>query len=192
MERIARDSRYFTHLKDCGSRCEVIIGDARLSLQNRSDQYDVLVLDAFSSDSIPIHLLTAEAIRLFFDRLEEDGILALHISNRYLKLEPVVARLGEEALGQKLFVRVFNDYAPDPVDDEHNLVPFSAVGKSSSTWVVLARSQSALGREIRENEEWKSMAVDPNVPLWTDAFSNIRSVLNWDWKWWSRRRGGND
>ena len=90
VERIARDSRYFTHLKDCGSRCEVIIGDARLSLQNRSDQYDVLVLDAFSSDSLPVHLLTREAVELYLSRLTENGVLAINISNNHLALRPVV------------------------------------------------------------------------------------------------------
>ena len=132
VERIARDARYFTHLAGCGSRCEVVIGDARLSLQQRSDMHDVIVLDAFSSDSIPIHLLTREAVELYLSRLTMDGILAIHISNNHLNLRPVVAGVMRD-LGLAGRVRLQN--STQNID----------AGRFASHWAVLARSETALG-----------------------------------------------
>jgi spermidine synthase len=96
VEQIARNPRYFTYLQNSRGRVNIVLGDARVSLQHAADQaYDLIVLDAFSSDAIPMHLLTREAIHLYFSRLRSEGVVAVHISDRYLKLEPVLAALAE-------------------------------------------------------------------------------------------------
>ena len=96
VERIASDPRYFTHLQNSRGRLNVVFGDGRLTLQRANPSaYDLIVLDAFSSDAIPVHLLTREAIDLYLSRLRPDGIVAVHISNRYLNLEPVLAALAQ-------------------------------------------------------------------------------------------------
>ena len=88
--------KQFTYLSDCPAKVDVVLGDARLSLDREpSQQFDVLAVDAFSSDSIPVHLLTLEAFRLYFRHLRPDGVLAVHVSNTHLKLEPVVGRLAQ-------------------------------------------------------------------------------------------------
>ena len=115
-----------------GAKVTIRMGDARLKLKEDEDRkYALLLVDAFSSDSIPVHLLTVEAVQLYFDRLTEDGLLAIHISNRWVRLEPVVS-----AIAHKLGVpaRVWSD------DGE------SAWGKTASSWIVLARKQEYLGK----------------------------------------------
>src|SRR5690606_10698778 len=93
-----RDSRLFTYLESCTPDAPVVLGDARLALgRDSAARYDVLVLDAFSSDAIPVHLLTREALRHYLSRLTPDGVLAIHISNRYLNLRPAVAALVADA-----------------------------------------------------------------------------------------------
>ena len=97
MERIARDPRNFTYLQNGRGRLNVVLGDGRLTLQRATPgSYDLIVLDAFSSDAIPVHLLTREAVELYMSRLRTDGVVAVHISNRYLKLEPVLAALAQQ------------------------------------------------------------------------------------------------
>src|SRR5262249_34841765 len=95
--RIARDTRYFHYLEECGAETKIVLGDARLSLKaGPSHRYDVLILDAFSSDAIPMHLLTREAIELYLDQLAPSGVMLLHISNRNLQLTPMLASLAGE------------------------------------------------------------------------------------------------
>jgi hypothetical protein len=97
VERIARDPRYFTYLRDCPPKINVILGDARLAIREASDRYySLIVLDAFSSDAIPIHLLTREAIKLYLSKLADGGILAFHISNLYLDLRPPLGGLARD------------------------------------------------------------------------------------------------
>jgi hypothetical protein len=163
VERIARDRRYFTYLDRCAGRCQVVIGDARLSLADvRPTYYDLLVLDAFSSDSIPIHLLTAEALDLYLSKLATDGAILFHISNRHLRLSPVVANL---AAARHLSAYGQVDTAAQRTD-----------GRNPSEWVVLARNEKALG-SLTGDARWTRLAAVPSVPTWTDDFSNIVSVL---------------
>jgi hypothetical protein len=164
VERIARDSRYFTHLAACGARCQVIIGDARQSLQQQAAMHDVIVLDAFSSDSIPIHLLTREAVELYLSRLNENGVLAIHISNNHLALRPVVAAVMHD-LGLTGRAQIQNS----PSSLEH--------GKYGSHWTVLVRSDQALGG-IAGDKRWEALKPGPSR-TWTDDFSNIWSVIRW-------------
>lgn len=164
IERIARTREYFSFMDACGDRCRVVIGDARVSLGRVPEQaYDVLVLDAFSSDSIPIHLMTREAFSLYLSRLAPDGVLAMHISNRHLRLAPVVARL---AASQQLVA----------LQQIESIGPGWPEGKNPSHWIVMARSQAALG-VLTTDKRWSSLLPAASTPLWTDDFSNILSVL---------------
>src|SRR5262249_30391176 len=97
VERLARDSRDFGFFHACGGRWEVVIGDARLSLGRTDARYDFIVLDAFSSDSIPMHLVTREALAMYLQHLKPDGVILFHISNRYLTLDRVLARMAADA-----------------------------------------------------------------------------------------------
>jgi hypothetical protein len=158
--RIASDPLYFTFLSDCtkGSY-RVILGDARLRLREApAGKYGLLIMDAFSSDSVPAHLLTTEAMDLYLGKLSEDGMLVFHISNRYLNLEPLLSGLSHRA-GLSAFIRR---------DAEKNLI-----GKYPSVWVAMARNDSALGT-IASDSRWKRVQGDI---VWTDDFSNILSLL---------------
>lgn len=164
IERIARDAKLFTYLRDCPARLAITIGDARVSLvKTPARHFDLLVLDAFSSDAIPVHLLTLEALQLYFDKLADDGIVAIHISNRYLELEPVLGRLASE-LKLSALVRSDDERSEAEVDQ----------GKFSSTWVIMSRGQKSL--EIFANDSrWEQLEAGRD--LWTDSYSNILRVL---------------
>jgi hypothetical protein len=167
--KIARDPELFTYLSDCRAEVEVVVGDARLSLADRgapswSRRFDVLLVDAFSSDAIPIHLLTHEALALYVRRLADHGVLGVHISNRHLDLERVLGNLAADA---GLVARVCEDR-----DDRKD-------GKYASTWVALARRGEDLGR-LTDDDRWKPLATRPGSRLWTDNYSNVVDVLNWD------------
>jgi len=164
IERIARTSAYFSFMDACGDRCRAVIGDARISLGRVPEHaYDMLVVDAFSSDSIPMHLMTREAFALYRSRLAPGGVLVMHISNRHLKLAPVVARL---AASQEL-VALQQLEQPRPGWPE---------AKNPSHWVVMAASRADLGALI-DDPRWSALVPSASVPLWTDDFSNILSVL---------------
>jgi SAM-dependent methyltransferase len=156
---IARTQFYF--LPECKAKLDVAMGDARLSMERESPQnLDVLAVDAFSSDSIPVHLLTKEAMQLYFRHLKPDGILAVHISNRYLNLQPVLA--GEtQALGK--VARVI-----DTEDDEDTDV-FGA------TWVLI--TSPATGFQGEELTNTAPLAPKTSVRLWTDDYSNLFKIL---------------
>lgn len=159
--RIAQDRRYFTFLSECAAApYRVILGDARLRLREApQDQYSLIILDAFSSDSVPAHLVTRQAIELYLSKLAADGLVAFHISNRYLNLEPLLSGLSQEK-ALSAFIR------KDPKFD-------AADGKYPSTWVVMARSDSSLGN-IAKDTRWQRLVG--NI-VWTDDFSNILSLL---------------
>jgi spermidine synthase len=110
VEKIARDERLFTYLRDCPPKITVVIGDARLSLAKTGDNHhDLLILDAFSSDVIPTHLLTREALELYLKKTAADGVLLAHISNRYMDLAPGLARLASR---WAILARRERDFAP--------------------------------------------------------------------------------
>jgi hypothetical protein len=168
--RLSRGSpSYFSYVRDCLGRVEVVAGDARLAMEHElvlgsPQEYDLLAIDAFSSDSIPVHLLTREALEVYLSHLRKpDGILALHITNRYLDLKPVVWELADHLGLQSAFV--------------HS----EAIGDlaSESQWMLLAWNRAILGRpEIvkastpRENNLRR-------LRLWTDDYSNLLQVLRW-------------
>jgi hypothetical protein len=165
VERIARTAAFFTHLQACGDGCRVVLGDARLSLARAPEhEYGLIVLDAFSSDAIPVHLLTSEALTLYLSRLARGGALAFHISNRHMALGPVLARV---ALGHGLAVRMERHAVDQAVTPE----------RFSSEWMVMARHEGDLGSLIAD-ARWTPPSISPSTPLWTDDFSNILSVLS--------------
>jgi len=164
---------YFTYIalaRQQGAELDFIMGDARLKLEEvnakgTEEKYSILLVDAFSSDAIPVHLLTREAVKAYFDRVQEDGLVALHISNRHLDLEPVVAAIAKL---DGYVARVMNDSEND------DLYP----GKTASSWVVLARNEKALGTLITQPDTpWKPLESRSYVTAWTDDFSNLLSIL---------------
>ena len=164
VERIARDTKYFTFLQHCGDTCRVVLGDARLSLAHNPDgQYDLLTLDAFSSDAIPVHLLTSEALSIYLTRLGPHGKMLFHISNAHLELAPIVARLAEE----------HSLVAMAQVDQRQ---PDWPVSRAPSSWVAMARQKEDLG-SLMTDARWTPLRSSAGTPLWTDDFSNILSVV---------------
>ncbi len=162
--RIAQNPDYFTYWQDCKPKPRLILGDARLKLEDAKDgEYDVIVVDAFSSDAIPIHLITREAVELYFRKLTEHGVLAVHISNRYLDLKPVLGNIAEN-LG--LYGMVEYDSSE------------AAPGKSSSEWAVLVRQRDDLGW-MASDDRWRVLEPKPPVGVWTDDFSNLVRVFSW-------------
>jgi len=151
----------FSFLPDCRAKVDVAMGDARLSLERESpENFDVLAVDAFSSDSIPVHLLTLEAMLLYFSHLRPDGVLAVHISNRYLDLEPVLA--GETRATGKL-ARVVD------TDDDDTQDVFGA------TWVLITSPANGFhGEELTNSTAIESKRT---VRLWTDDYSNLFRIL---------------
>src|SRR4029450_10882306 len=129
IERIAFNPKYFTYLRDCPPAKRIVLGDARLSLMQAPDSsFDFIVLDAFGSDAIPVHLMTREALQLYLRKLAPGGSIAFHISNRYLNLEPVLAEIARDAHVAGL---IGNQKA---VTKEQ-----TSSFKMTSRWVVLSR-----------------------------------------------------
>jgi SAM-dependent methyltransferase len=208
--RIATDPQYFSFVSDCkkrGANVDIVLGDARLRLKDApAHEYGAIVVDAFSSDSIPIHLLTREALQLYFDKLTEDGILLMHISNRHLNLQPVLGNIAKD-IGVFAYHREDRDEKDEP-------------GKSGSDWVVLTRRREYAERVtyitaietvtewetplaamvafvsgptacpagilVRLTEKkannWHEAATDPKVGVWTDDYSNLLAVFDWGWQ----------
>ncbi len=166
--RLARDARYFTYLQDTPANVEIILGDGRLSLaQAPNHYYDLIFIDAFSSDAIPTHLLTLEALSVYRSKLSEKGLLVVHLSNRYLDLEPVLGRLVQ-VTGLAGLIRVNTGQTRELL----------ASGGDPSIWAAVASRGSFLGA-IRDDERWRPLRLRKGVALWTDDFSNIFSVFRW-------------
>ena len=154
--------RYFSFLKDSSAQVEVVMGDARLSLEREAPQgYDLLAIDAFSSDAIPVHLLTREAFAVYFHHLRPGGILAVHVSNRYLNLHPVVKAAAEH------FHRTTR--VVDTDSDE-------ATGAYGSTWLLLTTDRAFFDQPaFQENGDVRQLE-GPTI-AWTDDFSNLFRIL---------------
>lgn len=160
--RLARDERYFRYLSACAPEARIVLGDGRLSLANAGlAPFDLLILDAFSSDAIPLHLLTREAVALYLDRLTPDGVLMVHITNRHLDLRPVLAALAADA-GLAAVEQRF-------------VSPDQGAGYPVPTrWVALARSADLLPPA---DGRWQPLAPAPGQPVWRDDFANILGPL---------------
>jgi len=164
VERIAQTEFSFYPHSQADKR--ILLGDARLTLEQQETQnFDVLAVDAFSSDAIPIHLLTREALTLYFRHLKPDGILALHVSNRYLDLVPVCARGAQEFDKQAMVVS-------DEGEDEDYL--------SSSTWVLLTSHPAWFHGEAFKGADMSPAKASAKFRTWTDDYSNIFQILKLD------------
>jgi len=164
--RIAEDPDWFTYLRDCG-RPEIVLGDGRRSLdRHRGPPFGLIALDAFNSDAIPVHLVTREAIELYLTRIVPRGALLLHLSNRYLDLEPVLGNVARE-LG--LACRIERHEPTDAQQDR---------GYSASVWALLARQPAHLG-PIARDRRWHTCEDDPSAGTWTDDYSNLLGVVDW-------------
>jgi hypothetical protein len=169
VERIAEDPRYFTFLRDCDPGVRVVLGDARQSLQAAPDHfYGMIIIDAFSGDSIPAHLLTREALRLYLRKLTPSGILILHISNAYLDLQPVIGTLARDA-GLICLVE----------DNTRLSEAQTKSGASASIWAVIGRSSNDLGK-LAGDSRWTRLFGKPDSKVWTDDFSSVISILKWN------------
>ncbi|MCD4749777.1 MAG: fused MFS/spermidine synthase [Thermoanaerobaculales bacterium] len=170
--RIARDEGFFTYLRNSKAESEFIVGDGRLMLGRAEDEnYDLIVLDAFSSDAVPVHLLTREAVELYLQKLRPGGLLAIHLTNTYLDLRLVV-----DAISADLGLRGL-------VQWDASVTPLQCLeSKNTSVWAVLAEDAETLA-PLEVDSRWKVLPADPTAPvdlryLWTDDYSNILSVLN--------------
>jgi hypothetical protein len=168
VQRIAMEPQYFTYLQESRKRglaLQVVLGDARLQLATApARHYGLIVVDAFSSDAIPVHLITREALGLYVTKLTEGGLLALHLSNRHLNLEPVVGNLAQ---------------ADNLVGLTQHDLSDASIGRSASQWVVLARRREDLARLAEDVDRWKPLVGRSSVGVWTDDFSNLLSVFQW-------------
>jgi hypothetical protein len=158
--KIAQTS--FSYLRDSPARLDIVLGDARLSLQNEApQQFDVLAVDAFSGDAIPVHLLTREAFALYLRHLKPDGVLAVHTSNTYLNLPPVVQLLATDGGCEAQMIT--ND------DNHRKLI-------DSSDWVLVTRNRRFLD-SIDSTAMIEPISVPPNLRVWTDDFNNLFQIL---------------
>ncbi len=166
--RVARDPALFTYLNQSAGATRFVLGDARITLERVADgEYGLIVLDAYNSDAIPLHLLTREALRLYGSKLAPGGLLAWHITNRHLDLEPVLAALAKDG-DWVCYLRDDLDLSPEE----------RAKGRAPSRWAVMARAAADLG-SLTENEDWREVHGQPGVRLWTDDYANLFSVLRW-------------
>lgn len=155
---IARDTSLFTHLQRTAGEVEILVGDGRILVEESTDTFDLLVVDAFSSDAIPVHLLTLEAVEVY--RARTDGPIAFHISNRYFDLEPVLGRIATD-LGMDAWIR---RYRPDS--------EARAIGASSTDWVLLTPAGTTA-----PGPTWRAARADGS--LWTDDYSDLLGTLRW-------------
>jgi MFS family permease len=161
--QIARSE--FSFLSDSAARIEIAIGDARLALEREPAQnFDVLAVDAFSGDAIPVHLITREALAVYLRHMKPEGIVAFHVSNRFLDLIPVVARLATEEHAHAVLV------SDDPDDDDQSL-------RSRSDWVLVSRSAAALEQPIIVEKGGTQAPEEAGWRTWTDDYSNLIQIL---------------
>lgn len=171
VDSLARDTTNFTYLSQCAPDAPVVFGDARLSLVREPDAgFDLIVVDVFTSDAIPVHMMTREAFRLYLDKLAPEGIVLMNISNSFLHLRPVVAAAAAD-LGIAGRIRGFSPERRHEAARSYRL---------PSEWVVLARGPSRLSA-LDEAPGWEPL-VDPGHGPWTDDHSNIVQVLRWTFR----------
>jgi hypothetical protein len=162
--RLASDPSRFRYLRDCAPNAKLIVGDARLTLSAQSKVSDVIVVDAFSSDAIPVHLLTREAIALYLSKLDEHGLLVMHVSNNQMEFSGLIAREAAD-LGLVAYMRSEINVSPDDRDL-----------RMASDAVVLARREADLG-PLRNKRGWRSIQPDPAITAWTDDYSSILAAI---------------
>jgi hypothetical protein len=166
----ARDPRYFTYIQKCEPDLKPVIGDARLTFAREPDGiYDLIIVDAYSSDAIPIHLATEEAMEIYKDKLAPQGAVLMHVSNRHLELSSVVVGIAD-ANDLKSWV-----YSEDSNRDNEYIF--------STSVVVSAREEADVGK-LASSEQWALTEADENQRVWTDDYSNVLGAV------WRRLRDG--
>ncbi|MDP4657988.1 MAG: fused MFS/spermidine synthase [Opitutales bacterium] len=156
----------FTYLKDSKAKTELVMGDARLSMEREADQqYDVIVLDAFSSDAIPVHLLTLEAFDHYKRHLKPDGAIVVHVSNRYLDLHPVVYRIADKI-----------GFPAITIDD--NDTAYEEAGFYGSDWIIMTRNQVLLQQPLIRDVTAEAVEFPARIMYWTDERSDLLSILS--------------
>jgi SAM-dependent methyltransferase len=159
---IARN--FFTYLRRCDANCNVVIGDGRLSIEKvPNGEFDVLMLDAFNSDSIPAHLVSREAIQMYLKRLKPNGLILFHVSNRYMDVESLVSAVLLDA-GLEGRVRYDDDEEP--------------TGKTSSDYVIAAQHSEDLG-SLEDDSRWSKVEKPAGIQPWTDDYSNMLTIVRW-------------
>lgn len=159
---VAQNSHFFTYLRDCPAQVSLVKGDGRLVLQSKDKPAELLVVDAFSSDAIPTHLLTIESFRLYQQKIITDGVILVNISNRHLNLLPVLTAAGRELELLVLYKRHAGN---------------NKLGQFQSEWVLLTANQP-LAIHLMRNEGWRFVA-EKESQLWTDDYSNLIPLLKW-------------
>jgi hypothetical protein len=153
----------FTYLSDSRAKIETVLGDARLNLEREpSQRFDVLVIDAFSSDSIPTHLITREALAVYMKHMQPNGIVAFHLTNRYLDLPPVVQKIADAAGLKTAFI----SHDPDENDQRY----------SRTDWMLVTRDESFLASDLVKRAA-SEVEMPPHMSLWTDDFNNLLRIL---------------
>ena len=162
--QVAKDPRWFHYLERCNPQAQMVVGDARLSLTKEADNsFDLLIMDAFSSDAVPTHLLTREAIQLYFSKLKDDGLLAFHITNRHLALKKVLAEHAEY-LKLSGLLQEFKPSDPAPL-------------VIATDWVILAKHPERLDRLGQSRlGHWQKLPLTLDLRPWTDDFTNIIGI----------------
>ncbi len=170
---IAWNTRYFSYLSSSRASIKTIVGDARINLQLVPDEtYDILVIDAYSSDSVPVHLMTLEAFELYQKKLKKNGVLLLHISNRYFKLAPVIKLICDQ-LGMKSI-----RFADDPKKYSMRYDWYDLYQVSKSDWVMASEDEEKL-KMMNAYGDWKEIPRNDRYRLWTDDYANMLQVYNW-------------
>jgi hypothetical protein len=166
VKRIAENPKLFTYLRDAHGKVRIDLGDARLRLKQSQQTFGLLVVDAFGSDAIPVHLLTREALDVYLGHLEPNGILAFHISNHYIDLEPVLANLAAD----RSYVAYLRQHEPTAEQKKEGIM--------ASHWLVIARRSEDLPPMLKKNQ-WQPAKARPDLAVWTDDFSNLFHVFRW-------------
>jgi SAM-dependent methyltransferase len=174
MVTIARD--HFQFLTGCAADAQIVLGDARVSLANQApNSIDVLAVDAFSSDAVPMHLLTREALAIYGRAVQPGGIVLFHISNRYLDLAPVIADLAHSG---GWTAKVLN-YTPTMAENRDLA--------TSSQWIALSRDPAALQRIVQLSGEdagkWQDLQPTEGFAGWSDDYASILPIIRWRWPW---------
>lgn len=165
VEQIARE--LFTYLRETPAKADVVLGDARYSISRENgNPFNVLIVDAFSGDMVPVHLLTSQALALYRKHLAPDGIIAFHVSSQYLELEPVLAREAQQAGMQA--ITIFSK------GDEQQ-------GIFMAEWILLTTNRHFLAQP-EVSHAARISQTRSNVGLWTDDYSSILPILKWDWR----------
>lgn len=170
MAALAENPRYFTYLSACPGSHDVVIGDGRIRLSEEPDgSYDVIVADAFSSDSIPIHLLTREAVAMYMRKLRPGGVLMVHVSNRYMDLSRVVAGIAR-SLDLEAHLRRARILRTDPLQ----------MMLRDATWIAVTRDRDTAAELIYfSDREWTDLRREPNPVVWRDDYASLLPVIRW-------------